>query len=181
MKPTKPARFFGNDARPIGEVVMRRHPLALGMYAIVFLLGLIFTTHFGYGQHTEADLFPGVSGWAILGWKVLMLLGGGGALVCLLTPPRPSPKWPDLADLLHLEGITAIVAAFGLMTYLAAVVSIMGEDSGPSLAFFGVMVLAHFWRAAQAISDAQRLEALALLAQLSIDKEEERGDDTPSA
>ena len=157
---------------------MRRHPLALAMYVTVFGLGMIFLTHFGYGRNTEADLFPGVAAWAIWGWKVLMVCGGGGGIVMLLSRPRQSrvnpdsPKWP--------EGIAAGVAGFGLVVYLAAVLSIMGTvGSGPSILFFGTMALGLFWRGGQAIVDSHRLENLAGRVQTGSPIREETGNGVP--
>jgi hypothetical protein len=165
--------FFGADARPIAQAITRRHPLALALYAVVFMLGMIFLTHFGYGAHTEADLFPGVSEWAIWGWKVLMVVGGGGALVVLGTNPRPSPHWPDIADLLHLEGIAAIIAAMGLVVYVVAIIAAHGlPQSGPALTVYGVIIGGHIVRAYQVIYDAMRLQRLAQLA-------EDANDDAP--
>jgi hypothetical protein len=162
---TSEHHFFGADARPIAQVISRRHPLALAMYAVVFLLGMIFLTHFGYGSHTEADLFPGVSPWAIWGWKVMMVTGGGGAFAVLCTNPRPSPHWPDLADLLHLEGIAALVAGLGLTVYLVALLDIMGwHQIGPAVAVYGVIIVGHGFRAFQALKDSYRLERLAQAA-----------------
>lgn len=176
----KDHHFFGADARPIAQVMTRRHPLAMALYMVVFLLGIIFVTHFGYGQHTEKDLFPGVSEWAIWGWKVCMVGGGGGAFIVLCLNPRPSPHWPDLADLLHLEGIAAIVAATGLLTYLVAIIDVMGwHQSGPALVLYGVIILGHAARATQAIKDSVRLERLANRAQVVIDQEEEDEDARP--
>lgn len=155
-------RFFGDDSRPISEVVMRRHPLAMALYLVVFLLGMIFLTHFGYGQHTEADLFPHTNPWVIWAWKVMMVTGGGGAFATLMASPRPSPHWPDIADLLHLEGIASIVGGFGLLIYLVAVTHITGwHQSGPAIAVYGVIILGHAIRGGQAIHDALRLERLA--------------------
>lgn len=158
--------FFGKDARPISEVIMRRHPLAMALYGVVFLLGLVFVLHWYAHGVSEKTLFPGVSEWAIFAWKWMMVSGGGGALICLWAKPRPSPHWPDLADLLHLEGIAAIVGAFGLFTYLIVVINLMGfSDSAPAVVIYGVIVVGHFVRAYQAIWDASRLQRLATLAE----------------
>lgn len=157
--------FFGKDARPIAEVISRRHPLAFAMYAVVFLLGAVFVFHwYAHGVH-ESALFPGVSPWAIFAWKWMMVSGGGGGLLCLITKPRPAPHWPDITDLLHFEGIAAIVGAFGLSIYLVVVVHLLGlHDSGPSIVLFGTIVAGHLVRAGQAIHDATRLQRLAQIA-----------------
>lgn len=145
---------------------MRRHPLALALYLVVFLLGLVFITHWYGPNHTEADLFPHVSPWAIFAWKWMMLTGGGVATLSLLLKPRTTGLWPDLADLLHFEGIAAFVAGWGLLIYLVVIVHVTGvSQSGPALALYGVLILGHWWRGAQAIADANRLETLATLTQ----------------
>lgn len=158
--------FFGKDARPISEVIMRRHPLAVALYFVVMMLGVIFVLHWYTHGVDEAKLFPGVSPWAIFAWKWMMVSGGGGALVCLFTKPRPSPHWPDLSDLLHMEGIAAMVAAFGLTTYAVTIIHLMGfSDSAPAIVLYGSIIAGHLVRAAQAIHDAQRLQALAQIAE----------------
>ena len=96
-----------------------------------------------------------------------------GAVLTLLTKPRPSPLWPDISDLLHLEGIAAIVAAFGLMVYLLVVVRVMGfTHSGPAITLYGVLIIAHFVRAKQAIHDAKRLKELANLMEAARERTE---------
>lgn len=170
-------KFFGKDARPIAEVVMRRHPLAFALYTVVFLLGMIFVTHFGYGTHTEHDLFPGVSPIVIVGWKVMMVGGGGGAVLTLLARPRPSPHWPDIADLLHLEGIASGVAGMGLLVYLVSVINVQGlHTSGPAIVYFGTLIAGHVVRGRQAIRDSIRLKELARAAAITISDAEDEQD-----
>lgn len=154
-------RFFGDDSRTVAQIVTRRHPLAFAVYSVVFLLGCVFVFH-AYGPHTESELFPGISRWWIAAWKWMMVSGGLGAMVCLSTKPRTDGHWPDLADLLHLEGIAAIVAGFGLLTYTVAIVDLTGfADARPALLIYGALILGHVWRGWQAISDGRRLEVLA--------------------
>jgi hypothetical protein len=157
--------FFGRDARPIAEVVSRRHPFAFAMYAVVFLLGLVFVFHWYTGGVKESTLLPGVSEWAIFAWKWMMVTGGGLALVFLTLNPRPAPHWPDISDLLHLEGIAAIVAAFGVSVYLVVIVHLSGvHDSAPAVTIYGVIIVSHLVRATQAIHDAKQLQRLSQLA-----------------
>lgn len=157
-------RFFGSDSRPIAQIISRRHPLAIALYTVVCLLGVVFVLHWYSANRSESDLFPGVTPWAIFAWKWMMVTGGGGALAAVLTRPRVSPHWPDLADLLHLEAIAAFVAAFGMLVYLVVVVHLAGLDqSGQALAIYGVLILGHVWRGLQAVKDARRLEQLAAI------------------
>lgn len=155
-------RFFGDAARPISEVEMRRHPLAFALYAVVLMLGVVFVFHWYAANRSDSDLFPDVSPWAIFAWKWMMVVGGGLALTTLIVSPRPSPHWPDLADLLHLEGVFAIVAAFGMLVYIVVVVHLEGlAGSTQALSIYGILILGHIWRGYQAIRDAVRLERLA--------------------
>lgn len=152
--------FFGDNSRPIAQIVSRRHPLAFGVYATVMFLGLVFVFHW-YGVHSQAELFPGVSIWAIAVWKWSMVIGGGGALLCIAVRPREAPHWPDIADLLHLEGAAAILAAFGMVVYLYENVQVNGISlSGPAFAIYLSLITAHVFRGIQAIRDAVRLERL---------------------
>jgi hypothetical protein len=155
-------RFFGEAARPIAEVEMRRHPLAFTMYGIVCFLGLIFILHLYGPNRSDHDLFPGVSSWAIFTWKWMMVVGGAGAVTALAVNPRHSPHWPDLADLLHIEAVFAIVAAFGMLVYIVVVVHLQGwDDSYQALVIYGALIFGHVARGVQAIIDAIRLEGLA--------------------
>lgn len=164
--------IFGKDTRPLSQVVTRRHPLAMAMYAMVGFLGLVFIFHW-YGHHTEQELFPGVASWVIFAWKWMMVVGGVGGVASLLCKPRVTPHWPDLSDLLHIEGIMAIVGAFGLLTYLLAIVHVAGlSQSGPAIAVYTVLISGHVWRGVQAIKDAGRLELLSEVAQKIIERDE---------
>lgn len=157
--------FFGKDARPIAEIVSRRHPLAFALYTVVFLLGLVFICHWYTAGVKESTLFPGVNEWIIFTWKWMMVTGGGGALLMLSLNPRRSPHWPDISDLLHLEGIAAIVGGFGVAVYLVVIVNLTGvHDSAPAVTIYGVIIAGHITRAIQAIHDAKRLQRLAQLA-----------------
>jgi hypothetical protein len=157
-------RFFGNDSRPIAQIISRRHPLAVSLYTVVLLLGVVFVFHWYSANRSQSDLFPGVSPWAIFAWKWMMVTGGGGALAAVLSRPRTSPHWPDLADLLHLEAIAAFVAAFGMLVYLIVVVHLAGlSQSGQALAIYGVLIVGHVWRGTQAVKDSGRLEQLAAI------------------
>lgn len=154
-------RFFGDDSRTVAQIVSRRHPLAFAVYGAVFLIGMVFVVH-AYGPHTESELFPGISRYWIAAWKWMMVSGGLGAMVCLCTKPRTDGHWPDLADLLHLEGIAAMVAGFGLATYLFAIVDLTGfVTARPAILIYGALIVGHVWRGGQAISDGRRLEVLA--------------------
>ena len=100
--------FGPMEPRPVAQIVTRRHPLAFALYLTVLIMGVIFVFHwFGTHQTTEA-LFPGIPWWVIFAWKWEMLLGGALAAGSLTASPRSGPGWPDLADLLHLEGIGAL-------------------------------------------------------------------------
>jgi hypothetical protein len=98
----------------------------------------------------------------IFAWKWEMVLGGGGALLSLVFKPRATPKWPDLADLLHIEGICCLIASFGVSTYAYGTVSEVGlHNSVGALAFFIPIVLGHLYRGGQAIRQGASLQALA--------------------
>jgi hypothetical protein len=148
--------------QPTAQIVTRRHPLALAAYAMVFTMGLIFVfSWFGTGQHTE-DVFPHTSHLVIFLWKWEMVTGGGAALAALIGKPRVEEGWPDLADLLHLEGIGALVAGFGVSTYLVAILHLHGpSQSGPAIVVFGTIVLGCVFRGIQALREGRRLEHLA--------------------
>lgn len=155
-------RFFGGDSRAVAQIVSRRHPLAFALYMVVFLLGAVFVFHWYAANRSETDLFPGIPHLWIFAWKWMMVCGGGGAVITLLINPRPSPKWPDIADLLHMEAIAAIVAAFGMTVYIVVVVHLEGwVGSTQALAIYGTLILGHIWRGAQAIKDSFRLQQLA--------------------
>lgn len=155
-------RFFGGDARPIAQGVTRRHPMAAGLYAVVMLLGAIFVFHLYAANRTESQLFPGIDHWVTFLWKWMLVLGGAGALFTISLSPRVSPHWPDLSDLLHLEAIFAVVAAFGLLVYVGVVIHLQGiAQSYQAIAIYAVMIVSHVWRAVDAVKDAKRLEELA--------------------
>jgi len=149
------------EPRPVAQIVTRRHPLAFALYLTVLIMGVIFVFHwFGTHQTTEA-LFPGIPWWVIFAWKWEMLLGGALAAGSLTASPRSGPGWPDLADLLHLEGIGALTCAFGLATYAAAVESLVGFDkAAPAISLYIVLVLGLVTRGIQAFREARRLERM---------------------
>lgn len=154
-------RFFGDNARAIAQVETRRNPLAFSMYAVVMALGLIFVFHLFAQNRTEHDLFPHVSPWAIFAWKWMMSVGGLASTVTLLFNPRPSPHWPDIVDLLHLEAIFAGISSVGLAIYLIVVVHLTGfEASYQAIAFFGFIILGHVWRTKDCVVDARKLVKL---------------------
>jgi len=160
-----PGRFFGVAARPVSQIEMRRHPLSYAAYGVVAIVGLAFVFH-QYGRFTEAQLFPGVSPWAIFAWKWMMVLGGLGCIVSLLVEPRPRPKWPDMADLLHIEAVFALVAAVGMLIYLVVQIHITGFSQGKiTIGVFGLLIVGHLWRGIQCRRDARTLEALATAAE----------------
>jgi hypothetical protein len=105
-----------------------------------------------------------------------LFLGSAGALLGVLARPRVSPHWPDIADLLHLEGIASGVAGFGLAVYLAAVINVQGHASGPVIVYFGTLIVGHLWRTHQAIRDSVRLKELAAVAVVTIQDAEDAQD-----
>lgn len=153
--------LFGADTRPVAQGITRRHPMAIGLYAVVMLLGAIFVFHLYAPNRNEAQLFPGVNHWITFTWKWSMLLGGLGAITAIWLTPRVQPHYPDLVDLLHLEAIFAIVSTFGLLVYIYVVVRLEGvSQSYQAIGVYAAMVIAHAARAYQCSKDAKRLEAL---------------------
>ena len=149
--------------RPVAQVTSRRHPLAFAVYLLVLVMGLIFVFHW-FGVHAaQHALFPHVPGWVILMWKWEMVSGGFGASGALLTRPRLSPHWPDIADLLHIEAIGALVCAFGLTTYATAITNLVGfQKAAPSLSLYTLLIGGLVFRGIQAFAEARRLERLAV-------------------
>jgi ABC-type transport system involved in cytochrome c biogenesis permease subunit len=166
-RPSTP-RFFGDAAGPIAEVETRRHPLAFVVYAIVFLLGIVFIFHWYPSNRQQGDLFQGVSPWAVYTWKWMMLVGGLVTMAVIAVNPRPSPHWPDLADLLTLEGIFGIVSAIGMLIYITVVVHLTGfHQALQGMLFYGALIGGHVYRAPQAIKHARALERYAAAAQVA--------------
>lgn len=131
------------------------------MYAMVLVLGLIFVFQLFGAHKTQAAIFPHIPGWVIFLWKWEMTLGATLSLFGLACPARAKGHWPDLADLLHMEGIGAFVSAFGLATYATATISLTGlHNAYPGLIIYGVLVAGHIWRGVQSLREARRLEMI---------------------
>lgn len=166
--------FDVNNTHPVAQIVSRRHPLGFAAYVMTLILGLIFVFHWYGVSRSEADLFPGIPWFVIFAWKWEMVTGGGVALAALCMRPRLHPHWPDLADLLHLEGIGALVAAFGLSTYIVALIDLSAKSHnlvnlGPALAVYLPLVGGRVWRGVQALRESRLLEGL--VSEIKDDKE----------
>lgn len=159
----------GKHRQPTPAVTSRRHPLAFAAYFLVLVLGLVFVFQLFGTNQTEKALFPDISPWLIRLWEWEMVLGAIASLTGLLGKPRVSSGWPDLADLLHVEGIGALLQGFGMTTYLAAAMSVYVEmhhplrDSIPGLLIYLGIITGLFVRGIQALRDARRMEKLGLL------------------
>jgi hypothetical protein len=135
----------------------RDHPLAYGLYAATFLLGLTLLT--GYVDTVSLHGFDQVM--AIL-WKLQMLTGGLAALWAIWQKPKMTPHWPDLGDLLRVEAIAAGQGACGYMVYTWSLILLQNRLSIPALVL-GVVGLGLFARCIQAYKESEQAERLALL------------------
>lgn len=133
----------------------RRHPLAMTSYACTLVLGIVFTFNI-----LETTSLPGVRPLWDWAWKLMLDTGGLFGVVALLTKPRLSPKWPDLADLLHIEAIAAFVSGLGFIVYAVSITNLVHHLAG-SVAVLFVMGAGMLWRSVQARSEAKKAEYLA--------------------
>lgn len=158
--------------RTVAQVTSRRHPLAFSVYLLVLVLGAVFVFHLFGSHQTQNTLFPGIEPWVISMWKWMMCGGAALSLFGLLCKERTTPGWPDIADLLHLEAIGAVLQGFGMLVYTTAAVFVYHHmhkpltDAIPGLVIYGAIIAGLVWRGVQAIQDARRLERLATMLAL---------------
>jgi len=171
-----------HDAIPTPSITSRRHPLALSAYLMVGLMGLIFITGWLDTGGVEHALFGHLPrGW-VWAWEYELLTGGWLGVVSILTKPRLSPKWPDLADLLHFEAIAAFVAASGVTTYIVAIAHVLGwHKVGPTALLLSVLSGGLLYRSFRALSEARHVERLGRVvdAVRSLSPEQLAGTDQP--
>lgn len=135
-------------------ITTRWHPLAVTLYALTFVLGFCFTFHL---LHTGALI--GVAPWADWLWRIELFIGGAGGLFSVLVRPRPEPEWPDLVDLLRIEGMTAGLSGLGWITYSVSIWTLTHSFSVFVLAL-GVIGLGLVARSGQATFDAAKAKQL---------------------
>lgn len=135
----------------------RDHPLAFAAYAATFLLGLTLLTGW-----VDTISLRGVEQAVTILWRAQLLTGGLVGLWAVAMSPKLTPGWPDLGDLLRLEGIAAAQAACGFAIYTTSLIQVQGRVTVPALTL-GVMAVGMAARCIQAYAESRQAERLALL------------------
>ena len=154
-------------------VTTRRHPIAWAAYAAAVVTGA------SYLAGVPIHVLDGTNGWERLFWSSQILVGGLLALITLVVQPRLHPHWPDLADLIRIEGFGSLLCGIGYICYILSVilnghttqtpwVQIVGAGSLTT----GVLATGRIWRGIQALREARKLDryvAAAMLAKSAVD------------
>jgi hypothetical protein len=132
----------------------RLHPLAVTAYALTLEFGLLFTFHL---MHTQA--LQGVQVWVDWAWRIMLLLGGALGLFSIFSRPKEAPDWPDLVDLLKLEGMSAGLSGLGWAVYAFSISEVSGLMTVPvwALGSLGLGLVARSFLATREASEAKRL------------------------
>lgn len=111
-------------------------------------------------------ILDGTEGWAQNVWALQIMVGGLVALLALLVNPRMHPHWPDLADLIRIEGFGSLLCGFGYICYVLAA---WGSTNTPIAATIATACLAaaRCWRGWQGIREANKLDKYVQLAQFT--------------
>jgi hypothetical protein len=135
----------------------RDHPLAFAAYAATFLLGLTLLTGW-----VDTVSLSGIDQAIAILWKAQLLTGGLGALWAIIQTPKMTPHWPDLGDLLRMEGIAAGQAGLGFFVYTYNVIHFQHAVSigAVVLGVMGLGMMARCWQAYRESSQAERLALL---------------------
>jgi len=139
-------------------ITSRRHPLALASYLVTLVLGLLFLVHV-----IDTSFLPVSQTWKIL-WRIELVAGGASGLAFSLIRPRVSPHWPDLADVLRLEGIAALVSTIGFATYIVAIEDVAGPGVHAVTVLLSIMSLGMLGRSVQCFRDSSFVERMAALS-----------------
>jgi len=132
------------------QITTRRHPLALSVYALVGILGVLFITR---GVHSAA-ISRTISPLWIFVWEWTMAVGGALAVIGIV--------WPRRLDWgLFLESTGAALAMFGMATYTGVIIYIAGWRN-PTWVLMGCLTLGLGLRAAGAARDLGKVQAAAL-------------------
>lgn len=131
-------------------ITTRRHPYAIGCYAMLLALGVLIASNVLDSSLITAAV--GV-GWQDA-WELLLLIGGTGGLAGVL--------WPEkrLDDAMAVEMAGAIACTAGLLVYAIADVIALGWGS-PGWVLFGILAAASGCRACQCKLEMHRLDDLA--------------------
>jgi hypothetical protein len=131
----------------------RRHPLALSVYALTALYGLLLFI----GAFDSTALSQTVGTVVQIVWQWLLILGGTTGLI--------STRWPERAveDALTLESAGAAAAWFGMTAYTVAVLAVYGW-SAPGWLLFACLAAGLGARAWQARREKRLAARLAIEA-----------------
>jgi len=151
-------------------ITTRRHPLAFAAFLVTATLGLMYAV----GLLSTSPTFDGVAHiWRLL-WRWEMVTGGLGGVLALSLPPRTSPRWPDLADMLRFEGIAALVSGIGLITYGTGIIMAFGVHRGTTTwALLYILGVGMLYRGIQALHESTVTERMAVLAKSLREKDTE--------
>ena len=115
----------------------RRHPVAVGLYLVLLLMGAFFVSGLFNSQAISSVVGPG---WQTA-WEWQLLIGGVLTLVGVIWP------W-DLDEATGLEQAGAVLGATGFLTLAAAIVQVAGW-ANPSWVIYGVLAVSLFGRTFQ--------------------------------